>query len=132
MDPRYFNGLPIPAAAMVVATAIGFYYEIGEWAPRYNIYILIMIYVLSFLMVSNIKFFSLKKWDLMRRKPFQTLVTVVLIFVVIAIAPQLTGFPFMLIYVLSGVISTVIYYRQPRAIQEKPEEETPAPKPSNP
>jgi CDP-diacylglycerol--serine O-phosphatidyltransferase len=133
MDPRYFNGLPIPAAAMVVATAIGFYYEIGEWAPKHNIYILIMMYVLAFLMVSNIKFFSLKKWDLMKRKPFQTLVTGVLLFVIIALAPQLTGFPFMLIYVSSGIISTLLYYRQPHPAPETPpEEETPAPKPSQP
>ena len=61
IDPRYFNGLPIPAAATMVATAILFYYHLGEWAPSRHIYILAMIYILSFLMVSNIKFYSFKK-----------------------------------------------------------------------
>ena len=33
IDPKYFNGLPIPAAATMVSTAILMYYELGEWAP---------------------------------------------------------------------------------------------------
>ena len=74
MDPRYFNGLPIPAAAMLIATSIAFYYEIGEWAPEKHVYILAMIYVLSFLMVSNVKYISFKKVELFRRHPFHTLV----------------------------------------------------------
>ncbi len=58
MDPRFFNGFPIPAAAMVIATAIAFYDKIGIVAPEKHLFILVMIYVLSFLMVSNIKYFS--------------------------------------------------------------------------
>jgi len=128
MDPRYFNGLPIPAAAMVIATSIAFYYEIGEWAPDKQIYILAMIYVVSFLMVSNFKFYSFKKVELFKRHPFQTLVAVVLIFAVVAAAPELVGFPLMAAYVLSGIISTFTYYRRPY-LPEKPEEEAPAPAP---
>ncbi len=131
MDPRYFNGFPIPAAAMVVATGIGFYYEIGEWGPDKQKYVLAMTYLLAFLMVSNVKFFSFKKVELFKRHPFQTLVVAVLIFVVIAMAPELVGFPFMMIYLLSGIISTYIYYHRPHLpeMPEKPEEEAPAPTP---
>ena len=113
MDPRYFNGLPIPAAAMLVATSVAFYYEIGEWAPEKHIYILVTIYVLSFLMVSNVKYISFKKVEMFRRHPFHTLVGLVLVFVVIAAAPEIMGFIAMVIYVSSGVISTFIYYRRP-------------------
>jgi CDP-diacylglycerol--serine O-phosphatidyltransferase len=130
MDPRYFNGFPIPAAAMVIATAIAFYYEIGEWAPEKHKYILVMIYVLSFLMVSNIKYFSFKKVELFKRHPFQTLVAAVLLFVAVATAPELMGFPLMCAYVGSGAISSYLYFRRPR-LPEKPEEE-PAPKPAGP
>jgi CDP-diacylglycerol--serine O-phosphatidyltransferase len=128
MDPRYFNGLPIPAAAMVVATGVAFYYEIGEWAPNKQILVLVAVYLVAFLMVSNVKFFSFKKVELFKRHPFQTLVAVVLIFVVIAMAPELVGFPLMVIYLLSGIISTYTYYRRPQ-LPEKPEEEAPAPTP---
>lgn len=129
MDPRYFNGLPIPAAATMIATAILFYYEIGEWAPERHVYILAMIYLLSFLMVSNVKYVSFKKMELFRRHPFHTLVTAVLVFVVVATAPQIMGFLLMAIYVASGPISTYMYYRRP-ALMEKVVE--PAPKPGNP
>lgn len=131
MDPRYFNGFPIPAAAMVIATAIGFYYEIGEWAPQRHIYILVMIYVLSFLMVSNIKYYSFKKVELFKRHPFQSLVAAVLLFVAVATAPELMGFPLMLVYLFSGPLSTYFYLREKR-LTEKSEEETPAPKPTSP
>ncbi len=132
MDPRYFNGFPIPAAAMVIATAIAFYSEIGEWAPDKHKYILVMIYVLSFLMVSNIKYFSFKKVELFKRHPFQTLVAAVLLFVAVATAPELMGFPLMVIYASSGPISTILYNRRPQPqLPEKPEEE-PAPKPTGP
>jgi CDP-diacylglycerol--serine O-phosphatidyltransferase len=131
MDPRYFNGLPIPAAAMLIATSIAFYYEIGEWAPERHIYILGMIYLLSFLMVSNIKYVSFKKLELFRRHPFQTLVGLVLLFVVVATKPEIMGFLLMVIYVASGPLSTAVYYRQKR-VQKGAEEETPAPTPSGP
>jgi CDP-diacylglycerol---serine O-phosphatidyltransferase len=131
MDPRYFNGLPIPAAAMMIATAVAFYYEIGEWAPEKQKYILGMIYVLSFLMVSNVKYISFKKVELFSRHRFQTLVGLVLIFVVIAAAPNIMGFIVMLLYVGSGPVSTYMYYRRPAAALEK-EEDLPTPKPSSP
>lgn len=131
MDPRYFNGLPIPAAAMMVASSVAFYYEIGEWAPEKHKFILVMIYLLSFLMVSNVKYASFKKVDLFRRHPFHTLVGLVLIFVVIATKPDIMGFIAMAAYVGSGPISTFYYYRRP-ALAEKAEGETPSPKPSSP
>ncbi|MDD2902274.1 MAG: CDP-diacylglycerol--serine O-phosphatidyltransferase [Syntrophales bacterium] len=131
LDPRYFNGLPIPAAAMVVATCIAFYYQIGAWAPEKHKLVLVMIYVLSFLMVSNIKYFSFKKVQLFQRHPFQTLVAAVLLFVAVAAAPELMGFPLMCAYVVSGPLSTYQYYRRP-ALPEKPEEEAPAPGPTGP
>jgi len=131
LDPRYFNGLPIPAAATLIATAILFYFEIGEWAPERHVYTLGMIYLLSFLMVSNIKFFSFKKVELFKRHPFQTLVALVLLFVVVATAPIVMGFLLMVLYVASGPVSTYMYYKRPR-LPEKIEEETPAPKPTGP
>lgn len=128
MDPRYFNGLPIPAAAMMVATTVGFYHELGQLADR-SIFVLVMIYILSFLMVSNFKYISFKKVELFRRHPFHTLVGLVLIFVVVATAPNIMGFFLMMAYVASGPISTYLYYRR-KPLPEKAEAETPAPKPT--
>lgn len=126
LDPRYFNGLPIPAAATFVATGILFYQHLGAWAPTRHIYILVMIYVLSFLMVSNLKFFSFKKPELLRRHPFQTLVALVLIFVVVAMEPYIMGFILTAGYVASGALSTYQYYRGAR-IHDATEGEKPTP-----
>jgi CDP-diacylglycerol---serine O-phosphatidyltransferase len=108
IDPRYFNGLPIPAAATMVATYILMYYELGDWAPDRHILVLLMIYVLSFLMVSNIKYYSFKKFELFQRKPFPVLVGAVLLFLVIAIEPKIMGCLAMGSYVLSGPLLTLL------------------------
>lgn len=124
LDPRYFNGLPIPAAAMMVATLVAFFFEMGETAPHGSKFILGMMYVLSFLMVSNAKYISFKKVELFRRHPFHTLVGLVLIFVVVATAPNIMGFFLMLAYVASGPVSTILYFRR-RALLEKIEGQPP-------
>jgi CDP-diacylglycerol--serine O-phosphatidyltransferase len=131
IDPRYFNGLPIPAAAAFVATGVLFYLTLGDWAHLRHIYVLVTIYILSFLMVSNIKFYSFKKLEMFKRHPFQTLVALVLIFVVVATEPYIMGFVLAAAYVLSGTLSTYYYYSRP-LVPEKTEEETPSPTPSNP
>ncbi|MGQ9920250.1 MAG: CDP-diacylglycerol--serine O-phosphatidyltransferase [Desulfobacca sp.] len=107
-DPRYFNGLPIPAAATMVAMIILMYQELGEWAPTRHGLIVGMIYVLSFLMVSNIKYYSFKKFELFQRKPFPVLVAAVLLFLVIAIEPKIMGCLAMASYVISGPILTLL------------------------
>jgi len=107
-DPRYFNGLPIPAAATMVAMTILMYYELGDWAPTRQGLIVGMIYVLSFLMVSNIKYYSFKKFELFQRKPFPVLVAAVLLFLVIAIEPKIMGCLAMASYVISGPILTLL------------------------
>ena len=129
-DPRYFNGLPIPAAAMMVAASVAFYHELGEMAPQGSRFILGMMYVLSFLMVSNIKYISFKKVELFRRHPFHTLVGLVLVFVVVATAPNIMGFLLMAAYVASGPISTFMYHRR-AALTPKGEGETTPPKLTN-
>ncbi len=108
IDPRYFNGLPIPAAATMVAMTILMYHDLGEWASTRHGVIVGMIYVLSFLMVSNVKYYSFKKFELFQRKPFPVLVAAVLLFLVIAIEPKIMGCLAMASYVLSGPILTLL------------------------
>jgi CDP-diacylglycerol--serine O-phosphatidyltransferase len=122
-DPRYFNGLPIPAAAVMVAASVAFYHQ-GDIAPQGSRFILGMMYVLSFLMVSNVKYISFKKVELFRRHPFHTLVGLVLIFVAVAAVPDVLGFVLMASYVASGPISTFMYHRR-EALTPKGEAETP-------
>lgn len=131
MDPRYFNGLPIPAAATFVATGVLFYLHLGDWPYLRHLYVLVMIYVLSFLMVSNLKFYSFKNPELFRRHRFQTLVAGVLIFVVVATEPYLMGFVLTAAYLVSGIFSTLVFLRQ-RSRAEAGEPEIPSVKPGSP
>jgi len=58
-------GLPIPAAAqMITSTIILYYYLGGEGSASRHLTLLLVIYGLAALMVSNIPFFSLKNNDI--------------------------------------------------------------------
>lgn len=114
IDPRYFNGLPIPAAATMVATTILMWHDFGNDTGGRHIVVLLMIYLLSFLMVSNIKYYSFKKFELFKRKPFPALVAAVLLFLVVAVEPFLLGCLLMAAYVISGPVLSLLLLLQRR------------------
>ncbi len=101
---KYFVGLPIPASASIVATTILFIYQIGGTGSTGYLAVLILIYVLSFLMVSNIPYPSFKGMKLAERRSFNFLVAVVLIFVLVALEPFVMLSVGILGYVLSGPV----------------------------
>ncbi len=105
---NYFVGLPIPAAATIVATTILFVFQIGGTGATGYLAVLIMIYVLSFLMVSNIHYPSFKGLKLAERRSFNFLVAVVLVFVLVALEPFLMLSVGILGYVLSGPLLAVV------------------------
>ena len=104
ISSKYFVGLPIPAAASIIATTILFIYQIGGTGSTGYLAVLIMIYVLSFLMVSNIPYPSFKGMKLGERRSFNFLVAVVLVFVLVALEPFVMLSLGILGYVLSGPI----------------------------
>ncbi|WP_456432915.1 CDP-diacylglycerol--serine O-phosphatidyltransferase [Thermosulfuriphilus sp.] len=99
---RYFIGLPSPAAAGMVATTVLFSHYLGTTGPIKHLSVLVMIYLLSYLMVSNIRYYSFKTMGFLQRRPFYTLVAFVLLFIVVATEPQVTLFFLGIAYVLSG------------------------------
>jgi CDP-diacylglycerol---serine O-phosphatidyltransferase len=101
---KYFVGLPIPASASIVATTILFIYQIGGTGSTGYLAVLILIYVLSFLMVSNVPYPSFKGLKLAERRSFNFLVAVVLVFVLVALEPFVMLSVGILGYVLSGPI----------------------------
>jgi len=103
----YFNGLPIPAAAFMIAATVLLHYRLGGTGTTKHVTILIMIYVLSFLMVSTIKYYSFKDAEWFKKMKFNMLVVVVMFFILIAAEPSIACFVMMLSYVLSGPITTM-------------------------
>jgi len=117
-ETKYFKGLPIPVAAAMIAFTILLYFQLIETDWVKDIVILVMIYILAFLMVSNIRYFSFKELNLAKRKPFSIFIFVVLSLVVIVMEPVVVLFAFVLFYVFSGPVSMVLAWRKKRVLSK--------------
>ncbi|MCL2669175.1 MAG: CDP-diacylglycerol--serine O-phosphatidyltransferase [Syntrophaceae bacterium] len=104
IDSRFFNGLPIPGGAAVVATGILLYHYLGGEGVFAHLAILIGVTFLSLFMVSSIKYYSFKDLNFFSRKPFMSFVLIILILVVVVAEPQIMLFTFAFGYSLSGPI----------------------------
>jgi CDP-diacylglycerol---serine O-phosphatidyltransferase len=113
----YFTGLPIPAAAGMNATTVLFCDKIGIMDSVYPVAIMILIYVLSFLMVSTIKFNSYKHAELFNRMNFNVLVAVILVMILIAAQPSITLFCLGALYVISGPVNSVRHFKENRQLR---------------
>lgn len=114
-DSRYFNGLPCPSAAALVATSVFFHQELSGAGTFQHPSILIMVYILSYLMVSTIRYHTFKSSQVFQKKPFHILVAVVLFITVVAIEPHITLFIMTAAYVTSGPVLFVVFYRRRKA-----------------
>ena len=104
IDSKVFNGLPIPAAASVIATTVIFFYFIGSEGKFHNSYITYSVIGLALLMVSNIKYYSFKGMNLRSRVPFTFILIVVGILLVIYYKPEIMAFVVMMGYAISGPV----------------------------
>ncbi len=107
INSAYFTGLPIPAAAGMNAATLLLCHKIGVEGTAYPVLILAMIYILSFLMVSTIKYNSFKKPELFRKMNFNVLVAAILIFMFIAAQPSIALFLIGVAYIVSGPFTTI-------------------------
>ncbi len=117
-ETKYFKGLPIPAAAATIALTILLYLRLIETGGIKDIVILVMIYVLAFLMVSNIRYFSFKEFNLAKKKPFSLFLFIVLSMVVIVMEPIIVLFGFALFYIFSGPVIMLMAWRKKRALRK--------------
>lgn len=113
IESRRFNGLPIPAAASLVAATVLMFFYLGKgYESSKHVTILVLVYSLAFLMVSNIKYYSFKELNLSRRMPFRLLVGLILLLIVVAAEPPMMLFVLTLGYVLSGPVTMLIDRRR--------------------
>ncbi len=97
-----FVGLPCPAAAMLIATTVMFSRFLGATDTVKHVSILILVYILSYLMVSNHRYLSFKQMDIKKGRTFQIVVFMLLFLILLATEPPVTLFVVSLAYVLSG------------------------------
>ncbi len=107
IEKNYFQGLPIPMAAGIVASSVLAFTEL-EFEASHSYYLLAMTILLAFVMVSNFRYRSFKDIDLKGRKPFWYLVIGVALVFVIATKPEVMLFILFMSYALMGAIFGVL------------------------
>jgi len=117
-EVKYFKGLPIPAAASMIALTILLYLRLIETDWVKDIVILVMIYILAFLMVSSIRYFSFKELDLAKRKPFSIFIFIILSMIVIVMEPTIVLFGSVLLYVFSGPVMMIRAWRKRKVLRK--------------
>jgi len=125
VEPNYFKGLPIPMGAAFISSLILFSNALGGLPESRHILIIVIIYVLSFLMVSTIKYPSFKNLELKKRKPFNVLVSIILMLVVIAYKPKIMLFFILVLYIAAGPVVTIYRSKKRRALAKLLLEEAP-------
>lgn len=122
VESKRFVGLPIPAAACIVATCVLLFYELGGTGTIKKFSVVLLVFLLAYLMISNIKYLSLKDPDLFKRQPFTMLVGAIIILIVIVAQPEIMLFVIGMLYMVSGPVSYLFKRRR----QKQAEKITPA------
>jgi CDP-diacylglycerol--serine O-phosphatidyltransferase len=120
-DKRYFQGLPSPAAAALVAGMVWTKQSIG--VTEYDQYLTLVSWVIlvgaGVLMVSNIRYYSFKEINLKGRASFKLLLIATLIIIVTTLWPSAILFVFFLAYAVSGLIMTMVEVRKKRQMKKR-------------
>jgi CDP-diacylglycerol--serine O-phosphatidyltransferase len=106
VDGRYFVGLPLPAAAAQVAAVVHFLPEgIDERLPA--VLAVSGVVALAFLMVSTLRYQSFKNFDLRRRRSYINVLGIAIVFLLIALQPEVALLAIATFYALSGPLAYV-------------------------
>lgn len=108
-DRKYFVGMPIPAAAGVIAAVVHFFSGIP--VPNWRVAILWMLLVglIGFLMVSTWRFWSAKEITLVNRHPFQVMVLIGLTIYAVVFFSQVALALLAFTYMFSGIFARAAY-----------------------
>lgn len=109
-DKRFFQGLPSPAAAALVAGMIwvGQEYQVKEIFNEtvVAVFVCLVTAISGALMVSNFKYNSFKEVNWHGKVPFVGILLVCVIFIVVATEPSLVLFLVFALYAVAGPVNT--------------------------
>ena len=112
VESKRFVGLPIPAAACIVSTCVLLFFELGGTGTIKKVSVVLLVILLAYLMVSNVKYLSLKDPDLFKRQPFTMLVGAIMILMVIVAQPEIMLFIIGMVYMVSGPVMSLFARRR--------------------
>lgn len=113
-DKRFFQGLPSPSAAALLAGLVWVSYDNGvvgseiffDWIKMNWIAWIITVFA-GLTMVSDLRYYSGKDFNMRRSVPFVVILLVVLAFVLISYSPPVVLFAIFVLYGISGYVMWV-------------------------
>ena len=106
-NKSFFTGLPIPSAAIAIASfVIAFYTKGTGYNPSVINYIIPLVVILSFLMVSTIKYDTMPKFSRqeLKNKPYLAIAPIILILLFIFIPLKRILFLIFVLIILFGIL----------------------------
>jgi CDP-diacylglycerol--serine O-phosphatidyltransferase len=123
---KYFVGMPIPAAAGLLAATVHLCWGIPVQAWWIAIIWLCLVGTSGFLMVSTWRFWSGKELSLSRRHPFQILLLVSIVIYIVGRYSRVVLFSMALAYMFSGIWARAAYSWSRQRRRESAEAAAPA------
>jgi CDP-diacylglycerol--serine O-phosphatidyltransferase len=118
-EKAYFRGLPSPSAAGVLAGLVWAATDLGIDGDALVYLVFFLTVSVGLLMVSNIRYFSFKEFHFRHRVSFVAMLVVVLVYVFASIDPPKVLFAGFLVYVISGIVYTLIGVRARRKARDR-------------
>ncbi len=107
IDKRFFQGLPSPAAAALVAGLVWVTILSEKTGDSVATLAWFTTVFAGVSMVSNVKFYSFKTINLKKSVPFFSVAMIALGFALISVSPEITLFAFFVGYTLSGYVYSI-------------------------
>ena len=104
VDKRYFQGLPSPAAAALIASFILLMNELGIKGPSVDWEMFALALYAGLTMVTNVPFYSFKDIGVRKSVPFAVIVLVVLAIGAVSVDPAVVLFALFVGYGMSGYV----------------------------
>jgi CDP-diacylglycerol--serine O-phosphatidyltransferase len=123
IDKRYFQGLPSPSGAAVLAGFIWVMVDFFQLAPRDHAWLAPVTWAVAvfagFTMVSNVPFWSFKEVNWRKRVPLWVILACVVALTVIASSPSLVLFVLTMGYAASGYVMWAMGHRARPVLPEE-------------
>ncbi|MDI3491244.1 CDP-diacylglycerol--serine O-phosphatidyltransferase [Thauera propionica] len=127
VDKRYFQGLPSPAAAALIAGMVWVGIDNGFTGDELRGYACALTIFAGVSMVSNVLFWSGKSINLRKSVPFIVVIALVLVFALVSSYPPGILFGLFLVYAASGYVMWLLRWKR----KHDRGEATPAPQPDS-
>lgn len=114
-EKEHFQGLASPASAGLIIAIVWLGDDYHLDSALYSLFAGVATFVSAALMVSNIRFYSLKVINLRERIPFVTGVFIIVALAIFATAPSVVLLVVSVSYAISGPVLTLVKIRQVKA-----------------